>query len=127
MLKNITKRQRRKIEEHVIQFMYDNGCGFEFPCDEQGTLLPDLTPEARANYEHCMAHPELFPVAWNSFRRRVRSYMEPAVGTCVCGTRVELYGAYMGAEKCPGCGRWYNIYGQELLPPEQWESEEEPW
>ncbi len=50
-----------------------------------------------------------------------RIYTKPAVGRCECGAEVELRNQYMGACECSGCGRWYNLFGQELLPPEQWE------
>jgi hypothetical protein len=29
----------------------------------------------------------------------------------------------MGANECPHCGQWYNVFGQELLPPDQWEED----
>ena len=41
---------------------------------------------------------------------------------------VELWDQYYGACQCPECGKWYNLFGQSLLPPDCWEedpSEEE--
>lgn len=43
-----------------------------------------------------------------------------AIGECKCGAEVPLMDQYMGACECPGCGQWYNLSGQELLPPEEW-------
>lgn len=47
---------------------------------------------------------------------------EPRYGKCEeCGARVDLDGYdYMGAVQCPKCGQWYNLNGEELLPPDQW-------
>ena len=36
---------------------------------------------------------------------------------------VYLYDRYRAACQCPKCGRWYNLFGQELLPPEMWEED----
>lgn len=123
MLRNITSRQRRKIVEYEIQFMYDRNGGFGFPCDENGNLLP-MEDCAKANYDHCMAHPEEFDI-WNEQVSYVRYVTDNAVGTCICGVTVELWDQYMGACECPGCGRWYNLFGQELNPPETWEDGED--
>ena len=57
-------------------------------------------------------------------------YKEPAHGTCICGEEVSLWDQYYGACECPKCGRWYNLFGQELVAPEHWETdpaEEEYW
>lgn len=122
MLKKITERQHRKCVEHEVQFLYDGNSGFGFPCDERGNLLP-MGPEAQANYDYCMAHPEEFET-WNDQVARIYYVTDNATGTCVCGATVELWDQYLGACKCPGCDRWYNLFGQELLPPEYWEDEE---
>ena len=55
------------------------------------------------------------------FRRvEKHTYTEYARAICECGKEIELYAQYMGACECPHCGRWHNLFGQELLPPEQW-------
>ena len=119
MLKNITPRERKTIVEHYIDFDFDDNGGFSFPCDPAGALY-ELPPEAKNNYDWCMAHPEKFE-RWNKHTEIRRSYTENASGDCICGNRVELYDQYMGACECQNCGRWYNLFGQELLPPEHWE------
>lgn len=53
--------------------------------------------------------------------REANGYKPPAYGTCHCGGTVELTDEYMGACECPNCGQWYNLFGQELLPPDMWE------
>ena len=45
---------------------------------------------------------------------------EPATGVCECGHRIALWDEYMGACECPHCGRWYNLFGQELNHPDTW-------
>lgn len=50
----------------------------------------------------------------------VDGYREPNSGVCHCGHRIELYNEYLGACECPYCGQWWNIFGQELKPVEQW-------
>lgn len=123
MLKIKTERRRVKIAEHYIDFSFDNDGGYCFPCDENGNLLP-MEECAVKNYEWCMSNPDRF-VEWNKFVTHYRSYTENATGVCSCGETVELWDQYMGACECPNCGRWYNIFGQELNPPETWESGED--
>lgn len=119
MLKMKTERRRVKIAEHYIEFNLDDNSGYCFPCDASGSLLP-MEECAMENYRMCMDHPEKFR-DWNKFATYYRSYTENATGVCVCGETVELWDQYMGACECPRCGRWYNLFGQELLPPEMWE------
>ena len=42
------------------------------------------------------------------------------IGKCKCGTKFEMHNEYLGACECPGCGQWYNLFGQELTPPDTW-------
>ncbi len=126
MLKNFVQPERVKTVWYELNFWYkdDPGAGFGFPCNERGEILADeMTKEAVENYEWCMAHPERFGT-FNHLSTRVDYYKPNAHGTCVCGEEVELYDQYMGACECPKCGRWYNLFGQSLLPPDQWENEE---
>lgn len=121
MLQNIVES---KWEESVyFEVAFDDGgnSGFGFPCDENGKTLPDLpNPAAYDNYKWCLEHPERFS-RFNKVIRHVSHYKEPAHGTCHCGEEVTLINEYMGACQCPKCGQWYNLFGQELLPPEEWE------
>lgn len=108
------------MEFHIV---FDDGegtAGCWFACDSSGKVNENLPKEAKTNLEYCLTHPEDFK-RWNEIKRTEREYTEPAHGTCACGTEVELYDQYYGACQCPKCGRWYNLFGQSLLPPEQWE------
>lgn len=108
------------VTDYELTFDDGNNNGYSFPCDESGHLLPKMADTAVQNYNWCMAHPERF-VRWNrviSFHRRLR---KNATGCCSCGEVIELYDACNGACECPNCGQWYNLFGQELLPPDEWE------
>lgn len=127
MIKNLVPSERKLIVEHELVFDDGENNGFGFPCNESGSVI-NLPPEAVANLAWCMEHPEKF-TRWNKVVTHKRWYREPAHGTCICGREVTLWDEYYGACSCE-CGRWYNLYGQELLPPDQWErdpSEEEYW
>lgn len=121
MLKNYTPIERKTIISYEIEFMYpDMNSGFSFPCTETGELLELKSPYALANYKDCMAHPERFEI-FNHIREVKHNYRENAHGTCECGEEVRLWDEWYGACECPKCGRWYNLFGQELNPPAYWE------
>ena len=128
MLKNIIRGEWKTDVSYSPMYMYDRDSGFWFPCDEAGNLL-HLPPEAEKNYEYCRNHPEEFEIA-GEVRTIRNEYREPDTGVCSCGQKVDLIEEYYGACQCPKCGKWYNLFGQELLPPEAWEedpAEEEYW
>ena len=112
------------VEYDMHRLVFDDGInsGFWFPCDELGNLLPGMHENARENYEFCMANQNSFVRANEvvSFKQHVR---EAATGTCHCGNRMELYDQYYGTCQCDKCGQWYNLFGQELLPPDEWEED----
>lgn len=118
-MKIIRERNRVEKESFSRQFMENPSCGFSFPCDEHGKLLPDLSEAAIKNYNDCVngKYPNLkdFGVV-----REIDSYIEPAVGICErCGKQVKLVNQYMGACECE-CGTWYNVFGQMLNSPDTW-------
>lgn len=130
MIKNYVSAEHKTAVSYDLSFLYgeDHG-GFCFPCDAAGNVLPFKNDDIRKNYEYCMAHPEEFET-FAKVTKYVNRYTEPAHGTCSCGNEVELYDQYYGACQCWKCGRWYNLFGQSLFPPEQWEmdpAEEEYW
>ena len=49
----------RRVEERELRrrfhYVDEPGAGFSFPCDEQGSLLPGLSPAALANYALCLS------------------------------------------------------------------------
>lgn len=120
MLKNYTPAGHSTVVSYELAFDDGRNNGFGFPCDENGKLLEGLTPEAIANYNRCKEHPERFE-RFNKIVRHEHRVRDNAHGTCSCGEEIELWDQYMGACECPKCGQWYNLFGQELLPPENWE------
>ena len=129
MIKNYVPAEHKTVVSYDLNFFYDEYSGVGFPCDADGNVLPFKNDDIRKNYEYCMAHPEKFKT-FAKVTKYVNHYTEPAHGTCTCGTEVSLFDQYYGACQCPKCGQWYNLFGQSLLPPEQWEmdpSEEEYW
>jgi hypothetical protein len=129
MIKNYVQAEWKTHVEYELCFDDGHNNGYGFPCDANGNVLPLEFEAARKNLAYCKAHPDKFVRAGEVVTYRNR-YKEPAHGTCICGQDVELFDQYYGACECPKCGRWYNLFGQELLPPDQWEtdpSEEEYW
>lgn len=129
MLKNYQERTHHTLVEHSLVFFYDDNHGFAFPCDANGNVtISEMTDCAVNNLTDCMAHPERFQ-RFGEIRTERRHITDPAHGTCECGEEVYLYDQYMGACECENCGRWYNLFGQEIMPPEMWRDEciEEDW
>lgn len=120
MLKNIIPRERKFETSYMLAYDDGHWNGYMFDCDEHGIPLDSLTDTALKMLESCKTHPEKFARAGEivSFDR---SYVEPAHGTCECGEVVTLENQYLGACECTKCGRWYNLFGESLLPPDQWE------
>lgn len=127
MLTNYTPAQYR--EETAYELVFDDGCnnGYGFPCGKDGSLLESeaQNPAAHKNLRFCLEHPERFE-RFNKILERRFQVKDNAHGTCTCGADVELWDQYLGACQCPKCERWYNLFGQELLPPKRWE-ESEDW
>ena len=122
MIANYIESERK---EHIeYELCFDDGAnnGFGFPCDMNGNLPEDLNPAAKENYKYCMEHPEKF-ARFNKVVKYTRYYTEPARGKCKCGEIIYLTNDYLGACECPKCGQWYNVWGQELLPPDMWEKD----
>ena len=101
--------------------------GYSFKINEKGELLDKLNATLSSNYGRCVSgqirHPrdESKRIIDEGVTRRHQTYITDAVGLCACGAHVELYDQYYGACSCPSCGQWYNLAGQHLLPPRQWE------
>ncbi len=124
MLKIIKNRTPEKLKDYYIEFLYkdDPNAGFMFPALPTGE--PDfdhMPPEAKANYEKCLTDDRL---NGPDFCCDERVFMNPAVGKCSCGREVILDVGYGGAVRCE-CGKWYNLFGQELRNPEYWDESED--
>ncbi len=121
MIQNYTPSEWRTEDEYRVEFFVDSCGGMSYPCDEHGNVLRgQMSPAAISNYEDDLRHPERYPYCFNAVHKIPHRYSEPAKGTCECGERIELYSQYMGACECPKCGRWYNVFGQEMNPPRTW-------
>lgn len=129
MLKNFVPRTAREEVEYCIEWTDKHGNGFSFPCDEAGNALTEhMTQAGLDNLAYCRANPSKFYFA-GTFHTRRYTVHDNAHGTCSCGREVILWNQYQGACECE-CGKWYNMFGQELNPPEYWEDddyEEEAW
>ena len=122
MLKNYTPSKREEKVTYELQFYVDRNGGYGFPCDKDGNLLMnEMNEYSLKNYKDAMAHPERYKTSYNKVVEIRNRYRVPAHGTCHCGEEVYMENQYMGACQCPNCGQWYNLVGQELLPPDQWE------
>ena len=120
MISNYKPAYYEKVVNYDLVFDdgHFNGCGF--PCDKDGNLLPNIPEEAKKNYQDCLNHPERY-VRFNKIVKHEYEVRNNAEGICICGNKVELYDMYYGTCQCEKCGQWYNIFGQEILPPSEWE------
>lgn len=122
MLKIIKERERKEGIYYTYDFDRGDGSGFTFPCDENGNIEKEKMNEYGIfNYDYCLQHLEEFE--WKGVKKHPYSYTEDAIGQCDCGEKFEIWSQYMGACQCPKCGKWYNLFGQELLPPDQWDKD----
>lgn len=124
MLKIIKERTPETITEYYLEFKYkdDPEAGFCFPATHLGD--PDfdhMSDEAIANYQACLTDKRLTE---EEFTKHKWTYMNPALGICSCGRDVVLECDHAGAVRCE-CGRWYNLFGQELRDPKYWEEDDE--
>lgn len=123
MLKTYVPAHEEIIVEKTLEYLHEDGCGYSFELGNEGTPIFSCQA-ARDNYELCEATREKF--SWIGKKVRRRRVKISAVGICQCGAEVPLAGGYYGATEC-NCGRWYNVMGQEILPPKMWEEDLEEW
>lgn len=122
MIKNYIPASYETITEYDLVFDDGHHNGFCFPCDKDGNLLSGVPKEAIQNYRKCLETPERF-IRYNTVVKTERRVRNDARGTCHCGNTVELYNMYSGACQCEKCGQWYNLFGQMLVPPAEWEDD----
>lgn len=119
MLKNYTPTDWKIEISYSLDFTNEHGDGYSFPCNSDGVIEIFNSPEAEKNYNYCIEHPESF----YNFKELIRHKHQikiPPHGICSCGREIDLYDEYYGACQCD-CGKWYNLFGQELLAPQYWE------
>ena len=127
MLKNYVPAEYHTITEYEVRFFVDNCGGMAFPCDKDGNILTEkMSPCAIENYHRCMENPDKYAI-FNKVVTNHYQVRDEAHGTCSCGKEVYLCNEYYGACQCEHCGQWYNLFGQEILPPDEWEEETEEW
>ena len=122
MIKIIKERTPETIVDYTIEFFYKNDpdAGFCFPANKDETpAFEKMCTEAKVNYERCLTDVRL---TGPEFTVNKRTYINPAVGKCICGVEVVLECDHSGAVRCD-CGRWYNLFGQELRDPKYWEED----
>jgi hypothetical protein len=125
MLKIIKERTPEVIIDRYIEFTYkdDPDAGFVFPATVHGD--PDfdsMCSEALANYDKCLTNKDRFTEP--EFKVEKYTYTHPAIGQCSCSRYLTLECDYEGAVMCE-CGKWYNLFGQELRDPKYWEEDYE--
>ena len=128
IVRTISERKPKKHIEYRREFQLigaDKGTGFSFPCDISGNIniKDENYPHWKENYEYCIAHPEEYEdlgkmkLEWD--------YVSPATVECSCGEEFALEATCSDVCSCPGCGQWYNLFGQALVNPEFWEQDDE--
>jgi hypothetical protein len=122
MIQNYVPSKLRTITEYNLVFDDGYRNGFSFPCDENGKVFDDLPQPALENYNWCLNHSDKF-VRFKKVMKDSWTVRDDAYGTCHCGNTVYLHDEYYGACQCDKCGQWYNLSGQELLPPEDWQED----
>ena len=113
-----------EVEKRDYALVYEDkqGNGYSFPCDEGGNILwgKISSPTAvKRSLDYCKEHSE----KWNGKNGEIVTLISRShYGICpCCGRKVYLNGeGYFGAFECE-CGQWYNVFGQALKPPEDWE------
>jgi hypothetical protein len=123
MIDIIKPRQPETYTEYAIIFTDDELSGYSFPCDKDGNIK-FASECAIKNYELALTQKERFTKAYNELETRVHNYTAPAIARCHCGAKIALENEYQGACECEKCGRWYNLFGQELIHPDGWEDDD---
>lgn len=119
MAKIIEPAHRVQIAKEVrlFELLVDRNCGFQFDVVDGKTVF--LCEEAKKNFQYCIEHPEEYEDKGIVIQKVMGRQEARAI--CECGKEIFLHNTYIGAGQCEHCGRWHNLMGQELMPPECWE------
>ena len=95
---------------------YDKNFCYSYPCNEKGVIDKEsLCKEAAETYEIVSADDGYVPV----FEKIVHRYTEPAQAKCRGGNIFTVKDMFYGCCECDACGQWYNLFGQEVIPPDE--------
>lgn len=120
MIEIIRERDIVIDEKYGLLFSHMNRGEYLFPCDKDGRVIESgLGDEARKNLQDCLAGQKTGEVQPPEVLDLRTSYVEPAVGRCSCGRKVELSGFTNSCD----CGMEYASSGQALAPRCQWGEE----
>lgn len=123
MTKIIKEREQMEKAFYVHSFarVGDPESGWQFDVNQDGEYKP-MAKEVAESLQYCLDNPD--KVRDEGIKKYYRRWTEPAILECDCGEQVPLEGFTNGASQCPVCGRWYNMFGQELSGPygsdEEW-------
>lgn len=119
MAKIISHKKKIETIEYRREFSLKSasGAGCSFECDERG-VLKEMSTEALENYKYCLEHPREY--LDEGVKKRYVCYEEPTHAICECGKEILLEDHLYGASKCIYCGRWHNMFGQEIKYPSMW-------
>lgn len=120
MIEIISDRHKETITECRMEFdlLSDSSAGLSFDYDEKNKSVILANDAQKENYDYAVSHPDVY--SQGTIRKFKHSYTVPAKAKCHCGSIIELTDEYMGACECPNCGQWYNLFGQELKSPSEW-------
>ena len=113
-----------EVKSYLLTYEDDQGDGYAFPCNEEGHILWDdvYSPETtRMSLAYCKAHQD----RWTGRCGEVVTVVyRIRYGICpACGRRVYFGGSGWASSsrvECD-CGKWYNLFGEEIIPPKYWE------
>jgi hypothetical protein len=117
-MKIIQRKHQVEVVVYERSFMdlSDPTRGFSFRCLQNGVIMTeDLNPLSRANLGKCLDG--TFSVVDMGVEKVLVQYLEPAIGRCECGDKVDLT-HYVNP--C-SCGKEYGYDGLELSPPWGWD------
>jgi hypothetical protein len=118
-------RERDIVVDEKFMVLYENEeKEYLFESDRDGLVDESLlTPEVLENLRQCREACKRGDLEWEVLGMTIldmtKSYVEPAVGRCVCGEEVMLSGF---TNTCD-CGRDYDSSGVLLAPRSQWGEE----
>ena len=140
MLKIISERYKESHTTYRLQFDLigeRKGNGYSFPLlSKDASIIPLKESETETNkYEPCSEEECIWWKNYLSVKddrehfkepyvdKKTWYWTEPAHAICNCSTEIILEDEFLGTCQCPVCGQWYNMFGQEVLDPEEYKED----